>query len=90
MGQGGQLFAHLMDALQVDVGKNNFAIGCSLIGGPRQHQAPGIDNHAVSEGFASPGVAADLRRGKDIGLVFHGAGPQQQFPVRLSGGYGEG
>ena len=44
----------------------------------------------MAPGAPAVGVQAALRGRQHIALVFNGAGAQQQFPVRLAGGVGEG
>jgi hypothetical protein len=55
-----------------------------------QYTSPAIDDGAVTIGFAAILVRAGLRRGHQMAQVFDGAGAQQQMPVCLAGGHGEG
>ena len=56
----------------------------------RKNLAPRINQHAMSPGTATVVMLATLRGRQHVALVFNSAGAQQDFPVRATGGVGEG
>src|SRR5262249_22601880 len=60
------------------------------VAGPREHPAPGIDDAGVAEVRHAVRTHAGLVRGEEVALVLDRARPAEHFPVRGSGGAGEG
>ena len=86
MCQCGQTLPHAVQPRGVEFGGNH----AFPFGQHGQDFAPGVDNHAVAEGAAAVFVQAALSGRQNVALVFHRTGAQQQFPMRLAGGVGEG
>ena len=82
--QRGQAAAYRLQFFKIEIGAQHaFAFGQA-----GDDVAPGVDNHAVAVGAPAVVVAAALRGGEQIALVFDGAGAQQQLPMGAAGGVG--
>ena len=78
MGQRGKLFAHLGDALGIDVAGNDARALLELC----DEYPPRVDQHRMSERAASARMHAALRGSKDVALVFDGAAGLRYLGVR--------
>ena len=78
--------ANVRDALEIDVGEAK----ARLLAHVEQDIAPGIDDERMAERVAAVLVVTDLRCGDDKKTRLDRSRAQQNVPVRLARGNGEG
>ncbi len=86
MGQRGQLGADLDLALEIELGADVVL----AVGGLREHDTPGVDDHRASARAQPAGMGSDLVGGDHERLVLDRARTHEHLPVIAGGRQGEG